>query len=283
MKITEKNFNNLEEDILEAQKKLLEINNAIDRDRKIREDKQNDIDNLLEQEKSIILSLKELELLKKQDEVVYDTTRKSYEAEIDKLNKEKLIISNNIDNLIQLQLVEQSKLDKIKQDIDREIKTLKDYQIKEESDLKSKNIKIKEDNDILNEKLVFLKAKIDKLENTEKKLMEDIEFKEKENQVQLKITSEILQNTIKRDELISDIDKLESHLLESKDKHELLISRNKEIENETNKKQFELEEIKRELNDYTQKRMSLVNEAKRLEQKEIYIKNKFTEAGLSYN
>jgi len=95
--------------------------------------------------------------------------------------------------------------------------------------------------------------------------------------------SEILQNTIKRDGLINEVKLQEKELEASKSKLNTIKEEIKVIENDKNKKQFELNEIKAELDGYVQKRLSLVNEAKRLEQKEIYIKSKFSEAGLSYN
>jgi len=71
--------------------------------------------------------------------VAHNTTLKSYQSEINKLNEEKHKLNDNITELKKLEVIESEKIAKIKEDIEKEIKGLKDNQKREEKELVKKN------------------------------------------------------------------------------------------------------------------------------------------------
>jgi hypothetical protein len=268
---------------VDAKKELTIINQAINRDEEILESKSKFIENLIKQEEDInsrILWLKEEEnkLL-----VVVDTLKKNNQAEMILLNNEKLelntkldIIKKNIEDwdnkLAEIQEIHKNRLNwleneyKVKQsEVYNDIK-------KEQEVLESIN------NDIQKQ----VKEK-EKLLETNDKLK--IQIEDNKN-----ILNSLKKDIVDQEKYMDEIDRLNKSVLDINKDIALLNNVLSKMQSEKDKLNLdktnlseEISKLEEEKNTKLQYILDLKNREDNLREKELYIKNKFQEAGLNYN
>jgi len=266
----------------DKKKKLQEIESAINLDKTIKQNLEEDI-KLLEEEKSgIVLTIDWLNKDKTIIKAKVVSDKKKIVADIKKLNDEKLELTLNITKQTELHsntsneyAVKHNILDKEFDNMKKEIKN-EELDIRKESDkLSKKNEKLIEDNTLLKRNNIILVSN-----NKQQEKQNDIYLEQENNND--KIVEDIKKNTIKNKKLTNKSKDIEDSIsIKIKKEWEL----NKDLTKLFNKKDIaekEVEELASHKSEYVRQKLLIKQEKEDLVSKENYIKQKYIDAGLSY-
>lgn len=144
-----------------SKKEISDINNAIERDRNILSSIQKDIEIKNNEIKSLENKINELNLIKKEVELIIYTARENNNAEMKKLNDEKLELVRNIVWLEKNQ--------------EKEIEKFEEYRIEQEKEIKNNIDILKKDIVVLNNQKIQIIETNNKLVIEKNKLEKDVD------------------------------------------------------------------------------------------------------------